>query len=160
MSENSSTSGNEPTCRLIYKSQTSWDLLSNETLLELAKTSAERNDARGITGLLLLSGESFLQVLEGPSGEVNDLYLRISRDDRHGKLRLLIFEPIVRRTFEDWAMHVVDLDELPMAQRDFLRAKYPVEDDSITIPDDDRLAIALLLDARQLTLSETDRSSS
>ena len=146
-------------CRLIYKSQTSWDLLSNQALLQLSTSSADRNAERGITGLLILSAESFLQVLEGPVDEVNDLYLRIARDERHGQLRLLRFESISERSFEDWAMHVVDLDDLPMSQRQVLSGKYPVTDGSIAIPDDDRLALALLLDAKRLTLSETERAS-
>ncbi len=160
MAPDSSKSGPPLICRLIYKSQTSWDLLSNDTLLELATTSAGRNEKLEITGLLLLSGESFLQVLEGPPDDVNDLYLRIARDPRHEKLRLLIYESIVRRTFGEWAMHVVDLDDLPREQRDFLVAKYPTDDGSVAIPEDDRLAISLLLDARQLTLAENRRSGS
>lgn len=155
----SSQPSSSRTCRLIYKSRTSWDLLSNEVLLELAKTSAGNNAERDITGLLILSGESFLQVLEGPADEVNDLYLRIARDERHGKLRLLRYESISKRLFKDWAMHVVDLDDLPMSQRQVLTRKYPVEEGSIAIPDDDRLALALLLDARRLTLSETERDA-
>lgn len=153
----SSSGTREGACRLIYKSQTSWELLSNEVLLEMTKTSAENNASREITGLLLLSGESFLQVLEGPADEVNELYLKIARDKRHGSLRLLRYEPVTRRSFEDWSMHVVDLDDLPPAQRGILAGKYPTEDGSIIIPDDDRLALALLLDAKQLTLAEDER---
>ncbi|MBK1828736.1 BLUF domain-containing protein [Haloferula rosea] len=157
MSSDSSATSAPRTCRLIYKSQTSWDLLSNESLLELAESSAVRNGEDDITGLLVLSGEAFLQVLEGPVDPVNDLYLKISRDTRHGSLRLLTYEPITERLFKDWAMHVVDLHDLPLAQREFLAGKYPSGEDSIAIPDDDRLALSLLLDARQITLSETDR---
>ncbi len=144
-------------CRLIYKSRTSWDLLSNEILLEIAETSAANNAKRDITGLLLLTGESFLQVLEGPADEVNELYLKIARDRRHGSLRLLSYEPIRRRSFSDWAMHVVDLDDLPLPQRNMLAGKYPVEDGSVAVPDDPRLAVALLIDAKRITLSETER---
>jgi hypothetical protein len=129
-------------------------LLSNETLLELCKTSAAKNARLGITGLLLLSGEAFLQVLEGPSDAVNELYLRIARDGRHGRLRLLRYERITKRTFEDWAMHVVDLDDLPMEKREFLRFRYPTEDGSVVVPDDDRTALRLLLDVKKLTLAE------
>lgn len=147
------------TCRLIYRSQTSWDLLSNETLLDLAQTSAKNNGEKGISGLLLLSGEAFLQVLEGPVDEVNDLYLKIAQDPRHGSLRLLTYEQITHPLFAEWSMHVVDLNDLPMAQREFLAGKYPSEDGSIAIPEEDRLAFSLLLDARQVTLSETERSA-
>ena len=145
-------------CRLIYRSRTSWDLLSNETLLELCKTSAAKNVRLGITGLLLLSGEAFLQVLEGPPDAINELYLRIARDERHGRLRLLRYERISKRAFEDWAMHVVDLDDLPLDQRDYLRLRYPTEDGSVIVPDDDRTALRLLLEVRELTVSENERT--
>lgn len=145
-------------CRLIYKSETSWDLLSNETLRELAETSAKNNAEKEITGLLILAGESFLQVLEGPVDEVNELYLKISKDSRHGSLRLLTYEQIVSGLFTDWSMHVVDLHDLPLVQREFLAGKYPAAGGLISIPDDDRLALSLLLDARQLILSETERT--
>lgn len=147
------------TCRLIYRSQTSWDLLSNEALLELAQTSAGNNAEKRISGLLLLSGEAFLQVLEGPVDEVNDLYLKIAQDPRHGNLRLLNYEQITHPLFVEWSMHVVDLNDLPVAQRGFLAGKYPSEDGSIAIPAEDRLAFSLLLDARQVTLSETERQA-
>lgn len=155
----SSTGAGGRPCRLIYKSRTSWDLLSNETLLELAETSAGNNEKLGITGLLVLAGENFLQVLEGPAEALNDLYLKIARDKRHSHPRLLRYERITRRAFADWAMHVVDLDDLPPGDRDFLRKRYPTEDGSVVIPDDDRMALRLLHDAKKLTRSETERGS-
>lgn len=158
MSENSPNAHAGRQCRLIYKSQTSWDLLSNDSLLQLAEASTRNNEAAGITGLLALSGETFLQVLEGPVDAVNELYLKIAKDKRHGDLRLLLFEQISEGIFTDWSMHVVDLHDLPAAQREFLAGKYPAEDGSILIPEDDRLALSLLLDARQVILSETDRA--
>jgi len=145
-------------CRLIYKSQTSWDLLTNDSLRELAESSAANNAEQEISGLLVLSGEAFLQVLEGPVDAVNDLYLKIAKDKRHGSLRLLVYEQISEGIFQDWSMHVVDLHDLPLAQREVLAGKYPTEDGSIVIPDDHRLALSLLLDARQVTLSEAARS--
>ena len=57
-------------------------------------------------------------------------------------------------------MHVVDLQDLPMQQRNFLSGKYPAPDGSIAIPDDSCLAFSLLLDARLVALSETERSKS
>lgn len=158
MSEAPPDSRTERPYRLIYKSRTSWDILTNEALREIATASAANNERRRITGLLLLSGESFLQVLEGPADEVNELYLKIARDERHGSLRLLSYGRIPSRSFADWAMHVVDLDDLPPADRDFLRSRYPCEEGSIVIPDDDRQALNLLRDAKRLTLAEPGRS--
>ena len=145
-----------PLCRLVYRSQTSWDNLSNEMLRELARASEKRNQERGISGLLVLSGETFLQVLEGDSKEVNELYAKIIQDKRHYEVTLISFEQITSRCFEDWSMRVADLNELPVSSRDLLRSKYPEEEGYIEIPDDSPRALALLFDARALCLSETD----
>ena len=141
-------------CRLIYKSDTSWDKLTNESLAELATRSAENNRKREISGLLILSGETFLQVLEGPSEAVNTLYARIIADPRHSKLRLLSFKSITSRQFSEWSMHIVDLYDLPMHHRELLTIKYPMKDDCIEIPDVAELALSLLLDAKAICISE------
>ncbi len=145
-----------PLCRLIYQSQTSWDQLTNELLRDLAVKSAKSNQRRHISGLLILSGEKFLQVLEGPSEEVNALYAKLIRDRRHHDLVLISYEQIATRCFEDWSMRVVDLDDLPPTAREFLRNKYPEVDGSIEIPEDAAKALALLFDAQALCLDETE----
>ncbi len=147
-----------PLCRLVYKSQTSWDILSNEMLRELAILSERENARRGITGLLILSGESFLQVLEGDSEPVNQLYRNIVRDGRHHDVQLISFEHITGRVFEDWGMRVADLNELPVASREFLRSKYADEEGYLEIPEDNPRALALLFDVRVLCLSETENA--
>ncbi len=148
---------NRVECRLVYRSDTSWDLLSNQSLQELAAKSARKNKSKEITGLLILSGEHFLQVLEGPAEAVNPLFHEIIKDKRHTNVTLLSYEQISRRHFADWSMHVVDLYELPLEERKFLTSKYQMEDGFIRIPDDDRLAFALLLDARAVAIPETER---
>ena len=142
--------------RLIYRSQTSWDQLTNEVLLELAKTSAAANQERNLTGLLILSGETFLQVLEGPSHEVNALYAKLMKDSRHHDLVLISYEQIASRCFEDWSMRVVDLDDLPKESRALFRSKYPEVEGSIEIPEDSVKALSLLFDAQALCQSETE----
>ena len=149
----------EAQCRLIYRSETSWDLLSNESLLQLAKSSAKNNKGGNITGLLLLSGESFLQVLEGPADKVNQLYLKITRDKRHEDVTLLSYEQTGQRYFSEWSMHVVDLHELPLEQRDFLIRKYPEEGGYISVPHDHQRAFSLLMDARFFSLPEQEHAA-
>lgn len=141
-------------CRLIYRSQTSWDNLSNEMLKELAQASEKRNREQGISGLLVLSGENFLQVLEGEACKVSALYAKILQDKRHHDVTLISFEQVTGRCFEDWSMRVADLNDLPLSSRDLLRAKYSEEEGYIEIPDDNPRALALLFDARALCLSE------
>jgi len=146
-------------CRLIYKSNTCWDDLDNEILVKLAKQSAKNNQAMDVSGLLVLSGETFLQVLEGPLGAVNSLYVKIIADPRHSSPRLLSFESITSRQFSEWSMHVVDLYDLPIHHRGLLAAKYPLNGDYIEIPDDSALNLSLLLDAKAICLSEAERNS-
>lgn len=144
-------------CRLLYRSQTSWDDFTNESLRELAKTSSKRNESLGITGLLLLSDETFLQVLEGPSSGVNQLYLSILKDPRHEEVTLMKFDPVSNRLFEDWAMNVIDLFDIPNGPREVLRAKYIENDGFIEVPEDADQAISLLLDAKAICLAESER---
>ena len=156
---NQNAGNNKPPilCCLIYKSDTSWDDLTNEILVDLANKSAKNNRAKELSGLLVLSGETFLQVLEGPSEAVNDLYAKIIAYPRHTKLRLLSFEPIASRQFSEWSMHVVDLYDLPAHHRELLTIKYPMKEDCIEIPDQASLALSLLLDAKAICISEAER---
>jgi hypothetical protein len=140
-------------CRLIYKSRASTDVVSNKAISSLVEQSAQANKGRQITGLLLLSGDQYLQVLEGPCRNVNRLYGTISRDKRHRDIELITFEPMESRYFDDWGMRLVDLYELTKYPREFLAAKYQDRDGVILIPDRLHEVYSLLLDARALCLT-------
>jgi hypothetical protein len=137
-------------CRLIYRSTCSESFLPNEDLKALVQQSAENNRRDGITGLLLLSGDQFLQVLEGPSPAVNRLFRRLCRDERHYDIELIAFEQIGPRYFDDWCMHLVDLFDLSRQPRDLLAQKYGAENGVIDIPERLHEIFALLLDARAI----------
>jgi hypothetical protein len=139
--------------RLIYTSTATAEVVSNETLRDLAGKAASANAERHITGLLILSGRRFLQVLEGPDRHVNALFRNIVRDPRHRDVELVSFEPMDTAYFEDWDMRLVDLYDLPREPRDYLAAKYRHKDGNILIPDRLHEVYALLLDAKALCLS-------
>lgn len=139
-----------PGCRLIYRSVCADACLPNEDLRQLITRSAEHNRAAGITGLLLLSGDRFLQVLEGPSAPVNQLFGRIMRDPRHHEIELIAYEQIGPTYFDDWAMHLVDLFDLSRAPREYLARKYQVENGVVQIPERLHEVYGLLLDAKAL----------
>lgn len=140
-------------CRLIYKSTCTDKLIDNAALNALVRQSAEHNRAAGITGMLILSGDRFLQALEGPADAVNRLFGRIVRDTRHRDLQLLSFEQIGPTYFDAWDMHLVDLFDLPKGPRDLLARKYSSQEGAVTIPERLHEVYALLLDARHLCLS-------
>jgi hypothetical protein len=137
-------------CRLIYRSTCTDKFMSNEALRELVTKSAEHNRALGITGLLVLSGDQFIQALEGPADAVNDLYAQIARDSRHHHLRLISYEPIGETYFDDWGMALVDLYDLPKASRELLIRKYSPQNDALEFPQRLHEVYAFLFDAKTL----------
>jgi hypothetical protein len=140
-------------CRLIYRSVSTDDFVCNETLSDITEKGAENNRKKGITGLLILTGNEFLQVLEGPLEAVNHLYLTIAKDPRHTKINLMSFELISSRFFETWNMRLIDLWDLPGPTRAYLLSKYPHDDEVIRIPSTFIEIHSLLLDARSFCLS-------
>lgn len=67
--------------------------------------ASQRNNAQlGVTGALCLSNGIFLQQLEGDKVEVNALYHRILRDERHRDPAILDFAEITHRRFGSWSM--------------------------------------------------------
>ncbi len=66
---------------------------------------ARRNNAQlGITGALLFTANSFIQILEGPQDVVKATFERIKDDPRHRDISLLHFDPLAQRTFPIWSM--------------------------------------------------------
>ena len=139
--------------RLIYKSIATAEVVSNETLRDLEQKSAAANAAQGISGLLILSGNVFLQVLEGAARDITALFGRIVADKRHRQVELVTFEAIAERSFDDWNMRLVDLYDLSGDKRAYLASKYKVKNGSILIPDSLCQICGLLLDARFVCLS-------
>lgn len=86
-----------------YTSTANTDL-SAPALAELLRRSRVKNEALGITGMLLYSNGSFMQVIEGEEAAIDALYARISADTRHHHVTLIIREPIPKRTFGAWSM--------------------------------------------------------
>lgn len=62
------------------------------------------NTRDNITGALIVRGDLFLQLLEGPSDKINATYRRIRQDDRHANVIRLLERNINQRLFPGWAM--------------------------------------------------------
>jgi hypothetical protein len=95
--------------RLTYASRAA-DWLTRADLRDIARTAQTRNRALGVTGLLLHVDGDFLQILEGPAGQVEGLFERIEADPRNRWVTRLATERVLRRAFEDWAMGCFDID--------------------------------------------------
>lgn len=97
--------------RCLYASQPV-GAIDNALLNEILDQSRRNNPALGITGLLCVSDRLFIQVIEGGRDEVCDLFNAIVRDERHEKVRLLIYEEIAERRFANWTMGQVNIAKL------------------------------------------------
>ncbi len=90
--------------QLIYVSTATEPLADSELHNSLVQYRS-RNQATGLTGLLLYSDGLFLQLLEGVETAVHELYHEhIAGDPRHRRLHLLADGPLAVRTFPHWSM--------------------------------------------------------
>ena len=96
-------------CRLIYKSIASSEILEPK---QLANGASSNNRRLNLHGILVLSDGKFLQLLEGPSKFVNELFCNIAKDPRHHQVELISFESIVQEEFIDWSMKLLELDKI------------------------------------------------
>ena len=92
-----------PLHHLVYQS-TATSVLEECELERLLAQSRAWNSAHALTGVLLHSHGSIMQVLEGPETEVRAIFARISRDRRHANLLKLADGPIAHRQFARWSM--------------------------------------------------------
>ncbi len=94
--------------QLLYVSQTRLDWSPDELAVLVARAQA-RNAQDGLTGLLLYGRGHFLQLLEGRRQPLLNTFNRIVLDIRHRDVDVLLDGPIVRRTFDGWAMGLLDV---------------------------------------------------
>ena len=118
--------------RIIYCSQATNDL-SPEELVALLELSRANNEAAGLSGMLLYSSESFLQVLEGEPAALETTYARIGVDDRHTNLRLLLDAEVSAPLFPDWTMGFEHVDDEDLAEE--LDGFTPATDYPLVNPD-------------------------
>lgn len=89
--------------RILYIS-TAREPLSQAELDAILIASRRNNAAVDVTGLLVVGGRRFLQVLEGPEDAVTATFERISRDPRHFAIVKLGEKQVEERSFGTWAM--------------------------------------------------------
>lgn len=102
--------------RLVYASVARPGLDYGE-LTSILRVASTRNVDKGITGILCVGNGAFLQALEGDRGVVNQLYNAIARDPRHSGCEILRYGRITTRTFSEWSMKLVGLEDQPTARR-------------------------------------------
>jgi Sensors of blue-light using FAD len=87
--------------QLAFASRARPGLRASETS-ELIATSRSNNARDHITGVLLYTGESFLQVVEGQDEAVSGLWRRLVTDDRHDSIISLFDFGVDDACFDGW----------------------------------------------------------
>ena len=123
---------NYPIFRLAYVS-CAVDLLIESDLDDIESKSLVANDARDVTGLLIVNGRRILQILEGRESAVLELYEKIRKDPRHVIAKLVSTVEDEGRMLLTWNMVVRNVGSIPpdvLSQYnelydEFLHAKEP-----------------------------------
>ena len=88
---------------IVYSSETPTPLDGDEVraLLDHAR---KKNAEWNVTGLLCYDHQRFLQIIEGETDVILDLFHAIQNDPRHTNVRILHEGDIEQRAFSDWKM--------------------------------------------------------
>jgi hypothetical protein len=89
--------------QLIYVSSTTTELEAGE-IRRILDSSVRHNTPQKVTGLLLYTHGSFMQVLEGEEVAVDETMSRILADERHHSINVLARTTIPTREFGSWSM--------------------------------------------------------
>ena len=99
-------------CSILYCSQAT-DLMTDEELARIIQTSRLNNHRNSITGLLVYGGGMFLQWLEGPRQELEELMQTLATDHRHDTLvTLRRLDGLEARMHPTWAMQSIAPEEI------------------------------------------------
>ncbi len=135
--------------RIIYKSRSvkplDWDIVKS-----IMSESEKRNEACGVTGVLLASRTHFLQTLEGKFEDVNAVFRRIARDDRHEELNLIGFSVVDARLFGGWGMRGIGAFDFNLNIEAELKHKYGEEEGGIRFPLEEWQALAMINDIKMI----------
>lgn len=95
---------------LIYTSTSTGFLNEPDNMKTLLEVARNHNYEYGITGILLFDGTYFMQLIEGETKFINDLYERLLQDNRHEKVCLESYSPVKKRLFSEWDMEYRQMD--------------------------------------------------
>ncbi len=80
---------------------------------DIENKSIEANNARDVTGLLIMNDDRIIQVLEGREDAVRELYTKIEADERHTVTKVVSEVEDEERMLLTWSMVVRRVDGIP-----------------------------------------------
>ncbi|RYG10062.1 MAG: BLUF domain-containing protein, partial [Caulobacteraceae bacterium] len=90
--------------QLLYMSDSVSGASSGLEMSDILDDARPPNARDGVTGALTVVNGKFVQVIEGPAAALDNLLVRLQRDRRHVRIRILARRPILHRAFGDWDM--------------------------------------------------------
>jgi len=135
--------------RMIYRSR-SVEPLNWEIVRSITSVSERNNAASGVTGVLLASRTHFMQAIEGNFEDVNAVFRRICRDDRHAELSIVGFSTIDARLFGGWGMRGIGAFDFNKQIEQEMKEKYGEEEGGIRFPLEEWQALAMINDIKMM----------
>lgn len=89
---------------------------TEEEIEKILASCKKNNPPLIITGILLYSDKKFIQLVEGESKVIMELYDKIKKDDRHANPMMISLNPIKEKSFPSWHM---GSKKLPESKVDF-----------------------------------------
>ena len=102
--------GVDDTYQLIYRSRnvlTGSDASIEKEVTTISQKSAVNNSRAGVTGALMFTASTFVQVIEGKSDSIENTFERICCDLRHTNIELISFSSVTARAFNAWYLRRV-----------------------------------------------------
>ncbi|PZX16044.1 FAD-dependent sensor of blue light [Palleronia aestuarii] len=87
---------------------------------EILRCSRRNNPELGLTGILVFTGSTFIQILEGSPEHIDPVLDIISGDTRHADIRVLLDRMVEKRACGDWTMGFGLIDRHPGGRIGFL----------------------------------------
>lgn len=112
--------------RLVYVSTARLGLTEAE-VEDILNASQSNNEERYISGYLVHNGQSFMQLLEGPRAEVDEIFRRIRTDNRHSGVVRIVAEWCRGRAFPNWPMNYFRVDRKGKVGSMVARGEDPVD---------------------------------
>lgn len=104
------------TGQLVYVSE-AVSPVTDAVLTQIGKTGQANNTPLGITGLLIHSQNSFVQILEGELFTIVDRFDHLRHDPRHNNVSIVMIEPAASRMFKDKSLAILSLSSAPPEER-------------------------------------------
>lgn len=96
--------------QIVYTSKASTDV-DDAQVVKIHMTALKNNVQRDVTGMLLYTKGTFLQVIEGEASTIDRLLEKIRSDTRHHDVEIVVRNSIKHREFKNWSMGYRRLDD-------------------------------------------------